>query len=674
MQPTAFGIGAGGQQQPEPDSLFAQQPFVGDDGKPWWQRNFLLQQPTLVNAWNAVFPTVIVNIFGIVIFLRMGWIVGTAGLLQAILVLFLCTLFSSVTVLSAIGICERCQIQSGGIYFLVSHVLGKRIGGAVGLIYTFGQACATSLVALGFGEFLAKMLVISNAAVMKGVSIVVLILLNTLNLAGLRFIIRLQLLLLCFLGLAIGDFLVGALFLTPKSADEGIGQLSGKRLSLNWISHYAPANCTREIPQSVAAAEMGDEGSGVEPIPSVGGHSENFFSVFGVLFANFIGVLAGVNMSGNLADPMRNIAEGELSALGVSFALIFVFMLILGTTVDRYALLCDVMISEKLSFTKLLFLGGLYISCLAAILSSTLGTSRVVQGIAQEGLFPQMSKLLHQDNPGQDPQRATMLVTSVAILLLLLGDLNQLAILSSLPFLFTYAMVNYAYVSLAMSHDLDTLAQQCNGQQQQSTGGGGASNYGTLQDGQKQQQSLSALFSATVEDGTRAGGSSNNGIGGTSSEFAGGAGWNEDVAGKPWYHQCINRYVSFAAAIVHLLMFVLVHRWFALLHLLAFVAIYLYLGKTCPAASDQGISHFSIVHMIRVAMSKEGDSSWTPAASTSAFLTNSTASGSQQQQQRTVLSPPGLIQPGDIQPQPMNAENPDYAQRKQYHHAEQLGR
>lgn len=86
-----------------------------------------------------------------------------------------------------------------------------------------------------------------------------------------------------------------------------------------------------------------------------------------------------------------------------------------------------------------------------------------------------------------------------------------------------------------------------NGQQQQSTGGGGASNYGTLQDGQKQQQSLSALFSATVEDGTRAGGSSNNGIGGTSSEFAGGAGWNEDVAGKPWYHQCINRYVSFAA-------------------------------------------------------------------------------------------------------------------------------
>jgi len=60
--------------QEGPDSLFSQQPFNTEE-VPWWKKNFLLQQPTLVNAWNAVFPTVIVNIFGIVIFLRMGWIV-----------------------------------------------------------------------------------------------------------------------------------------------------------------------------------------------------------------------------------------------------------------------------------------------------------------------------------------------------------------------------------------------------------------------------------------------------------------------------------------------------------------------------------------------------------------------------------------------------------------------
>jgi len=44
-----------------------------------------------------------------------------------------------VSVLSAIGICERCKVESGGVYFLLSYVLGSRIAAAVGLLYCFGQ-------------------------------------------------------------------------------------------------------------------------------------------------------------------------------------------------------------------------------------------------------------------------------------------------------------------------------------------------------------------------------------------------------------------------------------------------------------------------------------------------------------------------------------------------------
>lgn len=44
-----------------------------------------------------------------------------------------------VSVLSAVGICERCRMESGGVYFLVSHVLGSKFGGALGLLYVFGQ-------------------------------------------------------------------------------------------------------------------------------------------------------------------------------------------------------------------------------------------------------------------------------------------------------------------------------------------------------------------------------------------------------------------------------------------------------------------------------------------------------------------------------------------------------
>jgi potassium/chloride transporter 8 len=52
-----------------------------------------------------------------------------------------------VSVLSAVGICERCRVESGGVYFLVSHVLGSKFGGALGLLYVFGQVSIISAVA-----------------------------------------------------------------------------------------------------------------------------------------------------------------------------------------------------------------------------------------------------------------------------------------------------------------------------------------------------------------------------------------------------------------------------------------------------------------------------------------------------------------------------------------------
>uniref|UniRef100_A0A8L8K5D6 AA_permease domain-containing protein n=1 Tax=Heligmosomoides polygyrus TaxID=6339 RepID=A0A8L8K5D6_HELPZ len=204
------------------------------------------------------------------------------------LLLGICTALALITVFSAIGIVERCQIQSGGIYFLVSHVLGGRLGGAVGLIYALGQAVATGLVAVGFAESVAHLFDSDSRTFTKVIAIATLLLLTAVNTAGVSWVVRLQLVLLGFLALAVLDFLMGALFTSDPS--HGISRFSYTRLRENADPMYSSVNCTpvgfdRIIPE------------------------QSFFTVFGVFFANFLGVLAGESSCGsgkNFFDNSNN--------------------------------------------------------------------------------------------------------------------------------------------------------------------------------------------------------------------------------------------------------------------------------------------------------------------------------------------------------------------------------
>ena len=104
---------------------------------------------------------------------------------------------------------------------------------------------------------------------------------------------------------------------------NGIGGWQKSQLSANWESHYDPINCT-------AIGFDYDAGK------------QTFFSLFGVLFANFLGVLAGVNMGTDLQNPYKNIAKGELSAIAISCIGCFLFIITFGASVSREMLLCDV--------------------------------------------------------------------------------------------------------------------------------------------------------------------------------------------------------------------------------------------------------------------------------------------------------------------------------------------
>lgn len=95
--------------------------------------------------------------------------------------------------------------------------------------------------------------------------------------------IRLQLLLLTILFVAVLDFLVGSFVHTDP--DNGFIGYDSSTLANNTHPGYLPG--------------------------------ETFFTVFGVFFPTATGVFAGINMSGDLKNPARNIPIGTLSAVGV---------------------------------------------------------------------------------------------------------------------------------------------------------------------------------------------------------------------------------------------------------------------------------------------------------------------------------------------------------------------
>uniref|UniRef100_A0A4W4EIQ7 Solute carrier family 12 member 6 n=1 Tax=Electrophorus electricus TaxID=8005 RepID=A0A4W4EIQ7_ELEEL len=107
-----------------------------------------------MGTFMGVYLPCLQNIFGVILFLRLTWVVGTAGILQALCIVFICCCCTMLTAISMSAIATNGVVPAGGSYFMISRSLGPEFGGAVGLCFYLGTTFAGSMYILGAIEIL----------------------------------------------------------------------------------------------------------------------------------------------------------------------------------------------------------------------------------------------------------------------------------------------------------------------------------------------------------------------------------------------------------------------------------------------------------------------------------------------------------------------------------------
>lgn len=357
------------------------------------------QAPKL-GTFIGVFTPTVLTILGLMLYLRMGWVVGNAGLAGAIAIIMIANAITLATALSMSTLATNMRVGVGGAYYLISRTLGLEFGGSIGIPLYLSQTLSITLYAYGLAESIGVIIPDMPWYVVKGIAIVTIIGVTLVAARSTELTLKAQLPVMVLIAISLI-----ALF-----------------LGVDW--------------SMIQADTMGSypdvEGSGFA----------GFWQVFAVFFPAVTGVLAGVSLSGDLKDPAKAIPYGALGAVVVGFVvymLVPVAMAFSASSVD--------LVENKLIFTQValfgpvLVMGGLWGAILSSAFGSILGAPRTLQALAFDGLVP---RALGENDPKTgEPVLGLRISGGIALAAaILLPDLNQVATWVTVFFLTTYGALN----------------------------------------------------------------------------------------------------------------------------------------------------------------------------------------------------------------------------------------
>ncbi|XP_067886282.1 solute carrier family 12 member 2 isoform X2 [Heterodontus francisci] len=414
---------------------------------------------------KGVLVRCMLNIWGVMLFIRLSWIVGHAGIGLALVVIGMATVVTTITGLSTSAITTNGFVRGGGAYYLISRSLGPEFGGAIGLIFAFANAVAVAMYVVGFAETVRDLLVEHNALMIDEMSdiriigTITIVALFGISVAGMEWEAKAQIVLLGILLVSIVNFTVGTFIPANDKRAKGF---------FNYHSEIFSENFGPEFREG-----------------------EDFFSVFAIFFPAATGILAGANISGDLADPQLAIPKGTLLAILITTIVYAGAAVSAGSCIVRdatgnltdaivpgtvtnctnaacklgfnfsscatntcpYGLMNNFQVMSLASGFGPLITAGIFSATLSSALASLVSAPKIFQALCKDNIYPGLHVFSVGYGKNNEPLRGYVLTFFIGLGFILIAELNVIAPIISNFFLASYALINFSvfHASLAKS-------------------------------------------------------------------------------------------------------------------------------------------------------------------------------------------------------------------------------
>ncbi|XP_056334409.1 solute carrier family 12 member 3 [Danio aesculapii] len=457
-RPSLFELHSNPQDDPSPPPLYEESSVDKQSPEDEDEPTEPPPEPARFGWAQGVMIRCMLNIWGVILYLRLPWITAQAGIGLTWIIILVSSSITGITGLSTSAIATNGKVKGGGTYFLISRSLGPELGGSIGLIFAFANAVAVAMHTVGFAETVQVLMQETEVSMVdklndiRIIGVITVTCLLAISMAGMEWESKAQVLFFFVIMISFASYIIGTIMpATPQKQARG------------FFSYRADIFATNFVP-----GWRGPEGS--------------FFGMFSIFFPSATGILAGANISGDLKDPNVAIPRGTMLAIFWTTVSYLIISATIGSCVVRdasgdvndtissltgeclgvgcnygwnftdcmtnktctYGLSNYYQSMSMVSAVAPLITAGIFGATLSSALACLVSAPKVFQCLCKDKLYPGIGFFGKGYGKNNEPLRSYLLTYVIAICFILIAELNTIAPIISNFFLCSYALINFS--------------------------------------------------------------------------------------------------------------------------------------------------------------------------------------------------------------------------------------